>query len=113
MSRDTCELSPETRHCRAHQQAPDQHKRRSGAFFVGAAEDVAMVQTPEDLDLLSELIEAGKVRPRIDRRHPFADIPAAITYLEQATPAARSSWGWGEAPQVQPGRCGTALADAS
>jgi NADPH:quinone reductase-like Zn-dependent oxidoreductase len=39
--------------------------------------------TSEDLELLSELIEAGKVRPQIDRRYRFADIPAAIAYLEQ------------------------------
>jgi NADPH:quinone reductase-like Zn-dependent oxidoreductase len=48
--------------------------------------DVAMVQahvTTKDLELLSELIEAGKVRPQIDRRYPFAEIPAAIAYLEQ------------------------------
>lgn len=37
----------------------------------------------EDLELLSELIEAGRVRPQIDRRYPFAEIPAAIAYLEQ------------------------------
>jgi len=36
-----------------------------------------------DLEHLSELIEAGKVRPQIDRRYPFAEIPAAIAYLEQ------------------------------
>jgi NADPH:quinone reductase-like Zn-dependent oxidoreductase len=36
-----------------------------------------------DLEFLSKLIEAGRVRPHIDRRYPFADIPAAITYLEQ------------------------------
>jgi NADPH:quinone reductase-like Zn-dependent oxidoreductase len=48
--------------------------------------DVAQVQahvTARDLELLSELIEAGKVRPRIDRRYRFAEIPAAIAYLEQ------------------------------
>jgi NADPH:quinone reductase-like Zn-dependent oxidoreductase len=48
--------------------------------------DVAQVQahvTAEDLDRLSELIEVGKVRPQIDRRYAFADIPAAIAYLEQ------------------------------
>ena len=37
----------------------------------------------EDLELLSELIEVGKVRPQIDRRYPFAEIPAAIAYLDQ------------------------------
>jgi NADPH:quinone reductase-like Zn-dependent oxidoreductase len=48
--------------------------------------DVAMVSAhvaTKDLELLSELIEAGRVRPEIDRRYPFADIPAAIAYLEQ------------------------------
>jgi NADPH:quinone reductase-like Zn-dependent oxidoreductase len=38
--------------------------------------------TTRDLELLSELIEAGKLRPQIDRHYPFADIPAAIAYLE-------------------------------
>ena len=48
--------------------------------------DVAQVQahvTTKDLELLSELIEAGEIRPQIDRRYRFADIPAAIAYLEQ------------------------------
>jgi len=48
--------------------------------------DVAMVSahvTPKNLELLTALIEAGKVRPQIDRRFPFAEIPAAIAYLEQ------------------------------
>jgi len=47
---------------------------------------IAMVSaevTTKDLELLAELIESGKVRPQIDRRYPFADIPAAITYLEE------------------------------
>ena len=48
--------------------------------------DIAVVQahvTTKDLEFLAELIEAGKMRPHIDRRYPFADIPAAIAYLEQ------------------------------
>jgi NADPH:quinone reductase-like Zn-dependent oxidoreductase len=48
--------------------------------------DIAQVQAhvaTKDLELLSELIEAGKVRPEIDRRYPFTEIPAAIAYLEQ------------------------------
>jgi NADPH:quinone reductase-like Zn-dependent oxidoreductase len=47
---------------------------------------IAQVQThvtAKDLQLLSELIAAGKVRPQIDRRYRFAEIPAAIAYLEQ------------------------------
>jgi NADPH:quinone reductase-like Zn-dependent oxidoreductase len=48
--------------------------------------NIALVQahvTAKDLEILSELIEAGKVRPHIDRRYPFAEIPAAIAYVEQ------------------------------
>jgi len=54
--------------------------------------DIAMVQahvTARDLELLSELIAAGKVRPQIDRRYPFAEIPAAIAYLEQGRARAK------------------------
>jgi NADPH:quinone reductase-like Zn-dependent oxidoreductase len=39
--------------------------------------------TTKDLVLLSELIEAGKVSPEVDRRYPFAEIPTAIAYLEE------------------------------
>jgi NADPH:quinone reductase-like Zn-dependent oxidoreductase len=39
--------------------------------------------TAEDLDVLTGLIEAGKVRPQIDRRYSFAEIPAALAYLEE------------------------------
>ena len=48
--------------------------------------DIAHVQahaTTRDLEMLSELIEAGQLRPQIDRRYPFADIAQAIAYLEQ------------------------------
>jgi NADPH:quinone reductase-like Zn-dependent oxidoreductase len=54
--------------------------------------DVAQVQahvTSKELDLLSELIAAGKLRPQIDRRYRFADIPAAIAYLEQGRARAK------------------------
>jgi NADPH:quinone reductase-like Zn-dependent oxidoreductase len=56
------------------------------AVSLRGGKDIAMVQahvTAKDLELLSKLIEAGKVRPRIDRRYAFAEIPAAIAYLEQ------------------------------
>ncbi len=49
-------------------------------------QDIAMVSAhvaAADLEFLSDLIEAGKVRPQIDRRYPFTEIPAAISYLEQ------------------------------
>jgi NADPH:quinone reductase-like Zn-dependent oxidoreductase len=54
--------------------------------------DIAMVQahvTTKDLELLSELIAAGKVRPQIDRRYRFAEIPAAVAYLEQGRARAK------------------------
>jgi NADPH:quinone reductase-like Zn-dependent oxidoreductase len=56
------------------------------AVSMRGGKDVAQVQahvTTEDLERLSGLIEAGKVRPQIDRRYRFAEIPAAIAYLEQ------------------------------
>jgi NADPH:quinone reductase-like Zn-dependent oxidoreductase len=37
----------------------------------------------KDLVVLKELIEAGKVRPVIDRRYPFAEVPEAVRYLEE------------------------------
>ncbi|HKN44171.1 MAG TPA: zinc-binding dehydrogenase, partial [Propionibacteriaceae bacterium] len=48
--------------------------------------DIAIVSAhvaTTDLDFLSNLIETGTLSPHIDRRYRFADIPAAITYLEQ------------------------------
>jgi NADPH:quinone reductase-like Zn-dependent oxidoreductase len=36
----------------------------------------------EDLVVLSELIEAGKVMPVIDRTYPLSQVPVAIRYLE-------------------------------
>jgi NADPH:quinone reductase-like Zn-dependent oxidoreductase len=56
------------------------------AVSLRGGKDIGMVSahvTTKDLDVLSELIEADKVRPEIDRRYPFAEIPAAIAYLEQ------------------------------
>ena len=38
--------------------------------------------TAKDLELLGEVIEAGKLRPVIDRRYPFIELPEAIRYLE-------------------------------
>jgi NADPH:quinone reductase-like Zn-dependent oxidoreductase len=57
----------------------------AGVALRGGKE-IAMVSAhaaTKDLDVLSELIEAGKVHPQIDRRYSFDEIPAAIAYLEQ------------------------------
>jgi NADPH:quinone reductase-like Zn-dependent oxidoreductase len=40
-------------------------------------------QSSEDLQLITTLIEAGKVVPVIDRTYPLSDTPEAIRYLEQ------------------------------
>jgi NADPH:quinone reductase-like Zn-dependent oxidoreductase len=37
----------------------------------------------EDMIVLKELIEAGKVTPVIDRTYPLSETPAAIRYLEE------------------------------
>jgi NADPH:quinone reductase-like Zn-dependent oxidoreductase len=37
----------------------------------------------EDLLVLGELIESGKVTPIIDRTYPLAEVPEAIRYLEE------------------------------
>jgi NADPH:quinone reductase-like Zn-dependent oxidoreductase len=37
----------------------------------------------DDLNMLSELMETGKVRPVIDRRYPLSEAPQAIRYLEE------------------------------
>jgi NADPH:quinone reductase-like Zn-dependent oxidoreductase len=58
---------------------------RSMAVALRGGKDVARVEAhvaSSDLEFLSELIEAGKLRPEVDRRYPFAEIPAAIAYLE-------------------------------
>jgi NADPH:quinone reductase-like Zn-dependent oxidoreductase len=38
--------------------------------------------TKEDLLVLRELIEAGKVRPVIDRTYPLSETPEAVGYVE-------------------------------
>jgi NADPH:quinone reductase-like Zn-dependent oxidoreductase len=66
--------------------------RRLLGVSLRGGKNIAMVQAhvaAKDLELLSELIEAGKLRPRIDRRYQFADIPAAVAYLEQGRAKAK------------------------
>jgi NADPH:quinone reductase-like Zn-dependent oxidoreductase len=60
--------------------------RRLLDVSLRGGKDIAQVQAhvaTKDLEQLSALVEAGKLRPRIDRRYRFADLPAAIAYLEQ------------------------------
>lgn len=46
------------------------------AFFIAKI-------TPEDLKVISDMIEAGKVMPIIDRRYKFAEVPAALSYVKE------------------------------
>jgi len=39
--------------------------------------------TKEDLTILGDLVQAGKVKPVIDRRYRLSEVPDAIRYLEQ------------------------------
>jgi NADPH:quinone reductase-like Zn-dependent oxidoreductase len=37
----------------------------------------------DDLNIMTELIESGKVKPLIDRRYPFSQLPDAIRYVDE------------------------------
>src|SRR5450759_2690675 len=52
--------------------------------FVGQNLVMLLASTKrEDLVVLKELIEAGKVTPVLDRRYPLSEVPEAIRYLEE------------------------------
>jgi NADPH:quinone reductase-like Zn-dependent oxidoreductase len=38
---------------------------------------------PGDLTIVRDLMQAGKVKPVIDRHYPLSDVPAAIRYVEE------------------------------
>ena len=40
-------------------------------------------QTKKDLVFMKELLEAGKVKPVIDRRYPLSEVAEALRYLEE------------------------------
>jgi NADPH:quinone reductase-like Zn-dependent oxidoreductase len=44
---------------------------------------VAAHATAKDLELLAGLVESGKLRPVIDRRYAFVELPEAVRYLEK------------------------------
>lgn len=48
-----------------------------------------MKERREDLQAVTDLIEAGKVTPVIDRTYPLIEAPDAIRYLEQGHPAGK------------------------
>jgi NADPH:quinone reductase-like Zn-dependent oxidoreductase len=53
------------------------------AEYARAAESKLATQNHQDLIVLTELIEAGKITPVIDRTYPLSEASKAIRYLEQ------------------------------
>jgi NADPH:quinone reductase-like Zn-dependent oxidoreductase len=57
------------------------------SVFVGQRmRGLVSKETQEDLQALTDLIEAGKVTPVIDRTYPLIESPDAIRYLEEGHP---------------------------
>jgi NADPH:quinone reductase-like Zn-dependent oxidoreductase len=50
--------------------------RQHGKLFVTSP-------NREDLTTIKDLVEAGKIRPVIDRTYPLSDVPEAMAYAEQ------------------------------
>jgi NADPH:quinone reductase-like Zn-dependent oxidoreductase len=59
------------------------HMLRTSLRGGKAITQVSAHVSSDDLGELARLIEAGKVRPIIDRTVPFLGVPEAITYVEQ------------------------------
>jgi len=62
---------------------------RSGLVSMFVPQRMTMLASKElgeDFDALRELIEAGKVRPVIDRTYPLSEAPDAIRHLEEGHP---------------------------
>lgn len=45
--------------------------------------NMASKPNQKDLGFMKDLLEAGKVKPVIDRRYPLSEVPEAIRYLEE------------------------------
>jgi NADPH:quinone reductase-like Zn-dependent oxidoreductase len=56
---------------------------------MALADAVAYPRKKDALVALTELIEDGQVTPVIDRRYPFAEIPAAVRYQEEGHAAGK------------------------
>ena len=56
-------------------------KSKAGGKRVGPM--ATMKPNKQDLIFVKELLEAGKVKPVIDRSYPLAEVPEALRYLEE------------------------------
>jgi len=50
--------------------------RQNFVFFIAKPK-------PDDLRLLAEFVQAGKIHPVIDRQYPLAETGAAMAYAEE------------------------------
>jgi NADPH:quinone reductase-like Zn-dependent oxidoreductase len=57
--------------------------KRLARCWPGCAGTFINKENHEDLIVLKELIESGKVAPVIDRTYPLTVVPEAIRYLEE------------------------------
>jgi NADPH:quinone reductase-like Zn-dependent oxidoreductase len=56
------------------------------ARFVRHLRPLASEPNQADLQFLTELIEAGKITPVIDKSYPLSEVPDAISYLHKGKP---------------------------
>ena len=71
--------------------------RRLLDVSLRGGKDIAQVKAPvtaRELERLSDLIEAGQLHPRIDRRYRFDDTPRPLPIWNRAGPGPRWSWRW-------------------
>lgn len=67
-------------------QAAHKAKRASKSGAGQKAVVVSLKQNPDDLILIKELLEAGKIRPVIERSYPLEKTPEAFWYFEKEHP---------------------------
>jgi NADPH:quinone reductase-like Zn-dependent oxidoreductase len=54
-----------------------------GRFVSQTVAPYMAKRSRDDLVLLKELIEAGRVTPVVDKRYPLSEVPEAMRYLEE------------------------------